>query len=846
MKKIRVISNPYEEDIRFEYYDEKTESYSNIQSSEYSGDLISIDFKKGFFPFKAKQILDLIVEDFGLPNEDFEIEFQGTNDEFKELNAIYKGNDYKNIILTRSHLYLENARDILPNVVNIFQKIYPLIDQTIVDKGQIKDELEKFSEASGNEIPIYILGNFSSGKSTFINALIGYEFLPSSAKPTTAKIYKIKQSDYDDRAKITFSINGQNITLLLTDTGYQFLEKLSDDTLVEELEKLVVVNQELSIRSLLIKILKKINEEANIRKDKSISDLIQVELPFSNNSLLGRNGNRFVIFDTPGSDSANNIDHLRVLKNALKGLSNGLPIVVSEYESLDRTNADALADEINGLKELDNRFTMIVVNKADSVRLSDYSEPEILDFAVPKKLYASGIYFVSSLIGLGSKNQEEFVDDFNAEIFMDQKQKYIDNESNFYKQLYKYNIMPSQIKERYNRDSEENSNLLLVNSGLEEIEHAINDFAKIYSAYNKCQQSKLFLNKMIDMTSAEIQQRKDERERYRKTTLQSLETEKQNLISNIDIESQELEKSQIRDYTLYIQKIIDKTHNPMVIGELKEMDDTLRKIERRTKNIDDFQHQKNESWNQFGQHLLSNLNDLGKDFQIKNVSHKLAKTFDASVDDFKNIIQKNKDFMAAENLAENQASNQLIKTVREKFLKEVNLAQEEIESNSRYYWKNQAKKFKRQLSEMVTESNELSIEERQEIKEIIIRYQELVFEDRTTDIFYKDKFLVKFLGGRQKLNLDKLLTQYNKELENEISDMSSHFKESHKKSYREWTANLTNAVKDNIVEFSPHLHEKSEIIKDYTQQIEVLENQMAQIEQFSSEIQNVLSWKFMN
>ncbi|MCK1203093.1 hypothetical protein MXZ84_11055, partial [Streptococcus uberis] len=148
-----------------------------------------------------------------------------------------------------------------------------------------------------------------------------------------------------------------------------------------------------------------------------ISDLISVELPFSTTGILKDISDKIVIFDTPGSDTANNKEHSRILSQALEGLSNGLPIILSEYESLDRLNADMLADEINSLKELDNRFTMIIVNKADSARLNDFSKEDIMEFAVPRKLYSSGIYFVSSLIGLGSKNNEVFIDEYNAEIF---------------------------------------------------------------------------------------------------------------------------------------------------------------------------------------------------------------------------------------------------------------------------------------------------------------------------------------------------------------------------------------------------------------------------------------------
>lgn len=53
----------------------------------------------------------------------------------------------------------------------------------------------------------------------------------------------------------------------------------------------------------------------------------------------------------------------------MEDLSNGLPIFVSEFNTLDSTDNDKLYQAINNMKELDNRFTMIVVNKADAASL---------------------------------------------------------------------------------------------------------------------------------------------------------------------------------------------------------------------------------------------------------------------------------------------------------------------------------------------------------------------------------------------------------------------------------------------------------------------------------------------
>ena len=50
-------------------------------------------------------------------------------------------------------------------------------------------------------------------------------------------------------------------------------------------------------------------------------------------------------------------------------------------------------------------------------------------------------------MGLGSKNGGDFRDDHADEFFEDNERKYSDETSKRYKSLYKYNIMPKQLKE---------------------------------------------------------------------------------------------------------------------------------------------------------------------------------------------------------------------------------------------------------------------------------------------------------------------------------------------------------------------------------------------------------------
>ncbi len=117
--------------------------------------------------------------------------------------------------------------------------------------------------------------------------------------------------------------------------------------------------------------------------------------------------------------------------------------------------------------------------------------------------------------------------------------------------------MPQQIRERYELLSNESNNPLYTNSGLEEVERAINDFVKIYSPYNKCQQSKLFLNKILEIITVEIKNKKDEKTIFRNTTNDELKEGEKKLLVELDILNKELQKKYESDYPERIQNVIE-------------------------------------------------------------------------------------------------------------------------------------------------------------------------------------------------------------------------------------------------------------------------------------------------
>ena len=846
MAKIKIISNPYQKTTLFQSWDDVANEWRMVDLNQNpNSQLLRNDLVTGFFPFKAKQILDIIICDYQAGDEKVDIVFEGTDDEYRELESICNDEIYAGrVILYKSGRYLENARDILPDVIDVFKELSPLVSESVSDKSKIQRELEKFSDASNDIIPICVIGNYSSGKSTFINALIGYELLPSSDEPTTAKIYKISQSKHPDRAMIKFEFDCRGVRIRFTADSYKFVTDHHDSPLSEQIKKALdsIAGETIPIK--LNRVLDVINAYANRSEGTAISDLIEIEAPFNEEGIWGKLWNNFVIFDTPGSNSASNLNHYHVLKKAMEDLSNGLPIFVSEYDSLDSTDNDKLYQDINNMAELDNRFTMIIVNKADAASLkknglTDDDRDRVLSLAIPRKMYAGGLYFVSSIMGLGAKNDQEFLDDHNAEIFEDQCNKYTNPGSRFYKQLYRYNIMPEQIKQRYDELCARHRNLLYANSGLYSVEQAIETFASVYSHYNKCQQSQLFLGKVIQITSEEIAATTQKREEFRERVHTNLEKDKKALIDSIKEQSTTLEGEFVDGYARYMAQYVEEAQATVEASSLREQEAEFLRINAEAKGVEERRDDMRDSVKSFGDHFVENFSKAFKDRSLAS----FRKIGTDISDGLKDIIDSATELSETRRDIDRTTSDELIMAVKELFTTYVSRAQALMEEQSRAYWAVKTEIFKQALSQTVTQSTALNDQERSEIAGIIIQYQALAFDSRAESIFDKNAFVPKFFGDANRLKIDKLARRFNNEMYSMVQEIYSSFERSHASSFNAWMNNLLDTVIENIVEFSPQLHNQAELIREATAQIAELEFRKMKLTDYTAQIRRMMDWK---
>ena len=233
---IKIESNPYEECIRYYRLDggwHEITLATNPGSALHSEKLVH-----GFFPFKAEEIAKVIVGEFG-SGDKIKLVFEGSDDEWEELKAICDESGFASTLYAvRSERHLANARDVLPEIIEVFKEIKPLVDDSVSQRKIVAEKIDRFTDVSSDIIPLCVLGNYSAGKSTFINALVGMEILPNGDEPVTARVFQIKRSKDRDRAMIQFSCGDRRFLLRFDPAGLMENKDLAGEALYD----LIVTN----------------------------------------------------------------------------------------------------------------------------------------------------------------------------------------------------------------------------------------------------------------------------------------------------------------------------------------------------------------------------------------------------------------------------------------------------------------------------------------------------------------------------------------------------------------------------------------------------------------------------
>lgn len=777
-KKFEIYCNPYSKEIEYCWFSEEKKEWMEVsEESELSGE----EYKNTTIQNKANDIVMEINNKYNTGNMGLDIIFNGTDDDFVNIENVVK-NFFEecDIKCERGDKYICTAAEVAPKIEEIFSQMTEVLKK--YSNKKIENEINRYYDAVNSTIPICVMGLYSSGKSAFINSLIGDEILPSSSDPTTAKNYKII---VDNKAEIRFEFNGEKIILSFEENKYQPNQTAEIDILFE-LQKIVSNDDNTSLVKHMYDALTIINDYDKEHKTECVSNLIEVSIPFKNSS-LPINEYNFIIYDTPGSNSESNEEHKEVLREAFQGQTNGLPIFITAPDRMDETSNDKIIKMVNELgAALDISNTMIIVNKSDSNSVSELQKKR-------KKLRelkitnwkSTRIYFVSSIIGLGSKKEMlnekiGWIDDDYNEIYEDKRERFLNSEDKLYKQLYQYNIMPQDRYEKYKekvKSIKDKGNLIFCNSGIHCVEWEIAEFAKKYALYNKCQNARNYLDNAVEAVVKEIKEIKEDIKKIENDIKEEINIKTEDLMQKLENKSEKLIESYTKEYKNSMKKL------RVSILSSNELNNEAKKIWKKWDS-----YEKTDKENRIN-HIDKDINELYNEF--------ISKYFEKAN-----------------------------KTLQD-------------------FWEEKSKRYKDECCKIITETDSLDNGQKSYLKSNILEINPFDFVASHLDM-RKEGVITKkriFWITWEKFNYNEAVKFYHKKLKTVIRDYNKEIVDDSLKDFKNWSESLASKLIRIMGKFNPELSDKNKQLETYDKEKNSLEENQQCIQEYNKQIKDLMDYR---
>lgn len=462
------------------------------------------------------QLLDIILESYR--GSQITIEFVGTIESFR---FFYKLCSRRQISLEKS----SNQR--ILSCDEISQKITDKV-MKLKSLGYDIDcnrEIDKILDAT---IPVVVVGNMSAGKSTFLNALIGEELLPSGQNRTTGVNCALHNSPKEVR--VEYCAKGKMVSLDCVNLS----ASKNQDLIPNELFS-IIENESKPINRVRCVIDYFNYKDDNIHLDRTtiIDDkLLSVFCPFYNEKIP----EQIVFFDTPGGDSDVFKDDAVTLENALKEQTKGFLIFVcAERKDLDKSQN--LIDTVQAAtgNKLDLAHTIVVCNHTEE-------EPDCDVQTSTEKEWASRIIYASAAVALGARKSATSGDFWKEKklfsVYTKNRNAFSEPSDACYISLPQYCSLPNSRKdgiesmhEKLKRDTEvatdvtqKKNQLMQFNSGITTIEQEIIYVARELFPYNQCERARRVFLKLLEEYRMKIVQKEESKESQRKSRIAEFES----------------------------------------------------------------------------------------------------------------------------------------------------------------------------------------------------------------------------------------------------------------------------------------------------------------------------------
>lgn len=755
--RMRIICDPFKKEIEYQWYDFNNEEY--LEFDPENSKLASEELTHATIQNRAYEIVNVINKECNVGNVGLEIIFIGAENDYDDFcNVISNYYSEANIECIRDTHFYNTAGDVMPKIKKKFSDVKETLEKYGDTDGKIKELINKYSDAVKPSISLCMMGLYSAGKSAFINSIIGSEVLPSASDPTTAKVFKIY---CDKKYQIRFLFDEKECVLIFEGATYKPSSNC-DKEIIKKLQSIMEADTQRDEVFHMNRALDILNTYANA--EHKISDIIEIRMPFDRTSLPTEMFD-FVIYDTPGSNSDNNVRHFEVLKDSLDKQTNALPIFLTTPDTMDAEDNDKILNLIEEIgAALDTTNAIVVVNKADDIGPTELSQKrEKCQSLRITKWKSTRIFFLSSLIAIASKkdnpdDKDEWLNKDMFDAYEDKGLKYSSDK----RKLFEFNIVDkSKADDIAAYSDDQKTTHLYKNSGLESIEKEIVEYARKYALYNKCQQASDYLQAAIDLCAKNVEKAEEELNAELEHTKGLFNSKEKSLIDNLGNK-----KKAIADYNKEFQELIKEVWDEFVKrNNLQDSTDDKKIIQEKLQ----------KAWKEFKE--TGKIGKKDNDWAILKMQ---LWVFGMCKDYFRTYTQE---------------TNTVIKD----------------------FWGKKSDQFKEECMKVIHDSDALTAEQKQMLKSVVLQKSNMSMylpwlPFREIGVIRKKRFLF-WKRKSEKFDIKRCCNELIKNFNDAIRTRNTDVISTNEKNFKDWTDRLINLLTEKLCDFNSDLSSCSQRIE---------------------------------
>lgn len=436
-----------------------------IDGKELAGNNILSDFKYRRLQLWVDQLPRILYEFF---NYDFniQVDFIGLESDYIDIKEeIDKANSKHGANLTLAPYQSIDDVDIrLEKIQAMIEKAKynPKFSSYLENNSKISVALE---EAFNNDFDAYVVATMSSGKSTFINAMLGTDLLPARNEATTATIAKIFDTKVEKYCGARCNEKGD---------------------ILEE-------NHDLN------------SDILNNWNDQLDTHTIDIEGPIY--GMKKRDNVRLVLTDTPGPNNSRDDSHERLTMSFIQD-SQRSPLILYILNATqlgindDKNLLKLVAKEIKrGGKQAKDRF-IFIVNKCDEFDLEKESLEKALknvrDYLEENEIQDPLVYPISAYAARLMRNNEQSLTSRERRKKNDFIDQFLEKDYDFIQYMPLTAKVASKVKNLQLVESTE-LNKALKNSGIPAVEMMIDEYIEKYNLPHRLNRAKEALDEAIKL-----------------------------------------------------------------------------------------------------------------------------------------------------------------------------------------------------------------------------------------------------------------------------------------------------------------------------------------------------------